>query len=308
MSHADWVPTTSPSIPPDPPTLAWVEAATGQRVGDVEALVGGLSSAVHRLHLDGDGDRLVLRRYTLGDWLEREPHIPFDEQRNLQVLADMSLGVDTPRLVASDPDGSHCDYPAILMTEVGGRPYIDPADPHDWAEKLAICLARIHEQPAVDGLPDARRWDDPSTPVPSWTGDEALWLEAKRRGAVDLPAHPVCFQHRDYHPNNIHWENGEICAVVDWLGACNGPVAVDLSHCRWNLAVLASPEIAEHFTEQYRLLTGYSEDVTTFDLATVLSGPVGPFPTHAWNSLGRADLTSESVAPKIDDWLRWVMG
>ena len=57
-----------------------------------------------------------------------------------------------------------------------------------------------------------------------------------------------------------------------------------------------------------RVLTGYSEDVLVYDLSTVLSGPVGPFPTHAWNALGRTDMTSESVAPLIDDWLRHLLG
>jgi len=62
--------------------------------------------------------------------------------------------------------------------------------------------------------------------------------------------------HCDYHPNNIHWVDGEICAVVDWLGACTGSLAGDLAHCRWNLAILDSIDLADHFLEHYRSLTG----------------------------------------------------
>lgn len=303
MSHVDWVPAESPSSPPPATTLEWLEAQVGAEVASFEPLVGGLSSAVHRIIFDGRNDAAILRRYTLADWLEREPNIPHDEVRNLTLLEQLDVGVQTPELVASDPDGAACDVPALAMTEVGGRPAIDPEVPHTWAEKLAVCLARMHETPAVDGLPSYRRWDNPAQPLPSWTAEPGAWKRAKRLVAGELPAHPRVFSHRDFHPNNIHWDQGEICAVVDWLGACNGPIAGDLAHCRWNIAILATPGTADHFMDHYRLLTGYSEDVLAYDLSTVLSGPVGPFPTHAWNALGREDLTSESVAKLIDQWM-----
>lgn len=293
--------------PPTAEAIAWVETVTESVVESVDALPGGLSSAVHRVTLAGSAGRVVLRRFTLADWIEREPYIPADEARTLGLLSSLDLGVATPELVAADVDGSHCDVPAILMTEVAGQPLIDPGDPLRWAERLADCLVGIHQQPAVAGLADYRRWDSPTRPVPTWTQDPESWSDARNRVAGELPQHPKQFLHRDFHPNNVHWAEGEVCAVVDWLGACNGPVAGDLSHCRWNLAILADPATAEHFTDHYRSQTGYSEDVTEYDLSTVLSGPVGPFPTHAWNALGRADLTSESVAPRIDQWLRHVL-
>jgi len=218
------------------------------------------------------------------------------------LLGRLDVGVSTPTLIAADPDASHCDVPAIVMTEVAGRPRIDPTDWHDFAERLAACLAGIHAVDPVDGLSEYRRWDTPDRPLPTWTKQPEVWNQAIAN-AGDLPPHPHRFLHRDFHPNNIHWEGDEICAVVDWLSACNGPIAGDLSHCRWNLAILANPAIAEHFTEHYRQLTGYSEDTSAFDLSTVLSGPVGSFPTFAWNDLGRTDLTSEIVAPLIDAWL-----
>ena len=295
----DWVLTTSPSSAPPPQTLAWVETQLGDEVVGFDELVGGLSSAIHRLRL-ATQPNVVLRRFTLVEWMEREPQIPHDEARNLAMLGRIDLGVVTPILVAADADGDHCDVPAILMTEVPGCPVIDPDNPVAWAERLAECLARIHEQPPVEDLPRYRWWDKPDRPVPTWTSDADLWRRAINRAHRDLPAHPDAFLHRDFHPNNIHWLDGELCAVVDWLSACTGPIAGDLAHCRWNLAILQSAAIADHFTDHYRRLTGYSEDVRPFDLCTVLSGPVGPFPTHAWNDLGRADLTSDVVAPRVD--------
>ena len=298
----DWEPKESPSTPPPPASLSWLEQQVGGRIGEVEALVGGLSSAVHRVTLT-TGDRVVLRRFTIADWMEREPHIPFDEARTLDLLRNLDVGVATPTLIAADPDATHCDVPAIVMTEVAGRPMIDTHDWHGYAERLAACLAAINEIEPVGGLGEYQRWDQPKRPIPTWTHVPDLWHEAIALGATDLPTHPHRFLHRDFHPNNIHWDAGEICGVVDWLSACNGPIAGDLAHCRWNLAILAEPAIAEHFTAQYRSLTGYSEDTHAFDLATALSGPVGPFPTFAWNDLGRTDLTSDVVGQRFDGWL-----
>lgn len=302
----DWEPSTSPSTPPPPQTIEWVQHELGIEVMQVEELVGGLSSAVHRLRLANE-TTVVLRRYTLADWLEREPHIPSDEARNLAMLGELDLGVATPTLVAVDVDATHCDVPAVVMSHVPGRPCIDPVDPVAWASDLAACLAGIHEQAPVEGLPEYRRWDHPDRPLPRWTKDPAMWRQAVDGAQQPLPAHPTRFLHRDYHPNNIHWLDDEICGVVDWLGACNGPVAGDIAHCRWNLAILFEPALADHFLAHYRQITGYSEDTSAFDMSTVLSGPVGDFPTFAWNALGRTDLTSDVVATRIDDWLAKLM-
>jgi aminoglycoside phosphotransferase (APT) family kinase protein len=279
-----------------------------RRVTSCVPLVGGLSSAVHLVDLAGTTERVVLRRYTMTEWMEREPNIPHDEARALGLLPTLDLGVPTPRLLAADPDGVHCDVPAVVMTEVPGRPLIDPDDRKDWAEQLAACLVGIHAVDLPKGIPRYRRWDRPSSPVPTWVTDPGQWLAARNRISGPLPDHETVFLHRDYHPNNVHWQDGQICAVVDWLSACLGPVAADLAHCRWNLAVLADPETAERFTARYRELTGYSENTTEYDLSTILSGPVGPFPTGAWNALGREDLTSDTVAPRIEAWLGHVLG
>jgi len=291
----------------DPPVecLRWVDQQIGESVTSIQALVGGLSSAVHKLEFTSH-EPVVLRRYTLADWIEREQYIPHDEARNLRMLGSLDLGVATPTLIAADPDGLHCDVPAIIMSEVPGQPQIDPTDPGEWSDRLAQCLVDIHRQPPVADLPMYRRWDSPDRPVPSWTTMPDLWRAAAIEARADLPQHPDGFLHRDYHPNNVHWMDDEICGVVDWLSACTGPLAADLAHCRWNLAVLLGPDQATRFTEYYRTATGYSEDIRMFDLSVAMSGPVGPFPTHAWNSLGRTDLTSEVVGRRFDRWLELV--
>jgi aminoglycoside phosphotransferase (APT) family kinase protein len=301
----DWEPSEPIDSPPPSETLDWVEAELDSIVLGALPLPGGLSSAVHRLELL-DGRMVVLRRYVLDDWIEREPEIPTDEARILGLLPDLDLPFEIPTLAAADPTGERADVPAIVMSEVPGRPDLAPPDPGPWVDALAECLAAIH---AID--PDLvddevgpwRRWDEPDRPIPSWTSDRQLWQAARERVPDELPVDRARFLHRDFHPCNVHWADDELVGVVDWLGACLGEPAADLAHCRWNLAVVADIEAAERFTDHYRAITGYGTDTLPYDLSTGLSAPVGPFPVFAWHSLGRCDLTHDVVADRIDGWL-----
>lgn len=302
----DWEPSEPIDSPPPSGTLDWIESELGATVVDVMPLPGGLSSAIHRLELL-DGRVVVLRRHVLADWMEREPHVPADEAEVLRLLPSIGLAIETPSLVLADLDASQTDVPALVMSEVRGRPDLAPPEPISWAKNLAACLAAIHavdiDAPGVRDLPAWRRWDEAARPIPDWTSTPDRWLEAKQLVPDELTVEQPCFLHRDFHPANVHWQDTEVVAVVDWLGACIGEAAADLAHCRWNLAILDSPQLAEVFTEHYRGQTGYQGNTADYDLSTILSAPVGPFPVFAWHALGRRDLTTDVVAERIDGWL-----
>ncbi|MEL6982964.1 MAG: aminoglycoside phosphotransferase family protein, partial [Actinomycetota bacterium] len=270
----DWEPSEPIDSPPPSETLDWIETELGATVVDVMPLPGGLSSAIHRLELL-DGRVVVLRRHVLADWMEREPNVPADEAAILDLLPSVGLPTETPSLVLADVDASHADVPALVMSEVRGRPDLAPPDPVSWAKALADCLAEIHavDVDAVSELPAWRRWDEPDRPIPIWTDIPKRWQEAKELVATDLAVETPCFLHRDFHPANVHWQDTEVVAVVDWLGACVGEAAADLAHCRWNLAILDSPALADTFTTHYREQTGYEGDTADFDLSTILSAP-----------------------------------
>src|SRR4051812_14899167 len=107
----------------------WVESAMGPgaRVVRNRKLTGGISSDMRTVDVDrGDGERrrLVLRRHTNLDWLEREPDLVAREAKALELLA--SAGVPTPELVAFDTDGFACGEPAVLMTRLPGTHHWDP--------------------------------------------------------------------------------------------------------------------------------------------------------------------------------------
>lgn len=299
-----WEPTAPPLRPIPERTRAWLRDELGAEIVGIEPLHGGISSSIHRVDLArGDLPTVVVRRYTLDDWLAREPHIPAHEAHVLSLLPGLAVGVATPELLAADPDGAHTDVPTIVMTHLAGRPDLSPAEPSVWAERQAACLAAIHAVDPPSGLPAFRRWDDARRGRPRWLVGVDAWDEAVALVAGPEPAHRPRLLHRDFHPANLLWHGGEIVGVVDWLGACVGSAAADLAHCRWNLAMLHSHDLADHFLDHYRSLTGHADDVTFHDLVTVLSAPIGEFPTFAWQALGRTDLTPAVVHARIERWL-----
>jgi len=82
-----------------------------------------------------------------------------------------------------------------------------------------------------------------------------LVVEPLRRFArktIDLPA---VLLHSDFHPGNVLWRYGRVSGVVDWPGACSGPAAADVGHCRINLLTMGA-EVASRFTVRWEQLAG----------------------------------------------------
>ena len=61
--------------------------------------------------------------------------------------------------------------------------------------------------------------------------------------------------HRDFHPGNVLWRRGRVSGVVDWQGACTGPAAADVAHCRVNLLTFGTGT-AERFTAFWQQAVG----------------------------------------------------
>jgi aminoglycoside phosphotransferase (APT) family kinase protein len=226
---------------------SWVEGAVGPgaRVVRTRRLPGATSSDVRAVDVEVDGvdarRRLVLRRHTKLDWLEREPDLASREAVALELLA--AAGVRTPELVAVDAEGWGCGEPAVLMTRLPGA--------HHWVppsiERLAEVAHMIHSIDPPQGFRAYRRYSGFREP-PSWATDPARW---ERALAIAEEADPMTaargFIHRDHHPGNVLWARGRITAVVDWIEACVGPIAVDAARCRMNLWRHAGPEAAARY-------------------------------------------------------------
>jgi len=64
------------------------------------------------------------------------------------------------------------------------------------------------------------------------------------------------FVHGDYQHFNVLWSRGRLSALVDWSSSRTAPPDLDVGHCRLNLAVLYSADVAERFRSVYESEAG----------------------------------------------------
>ncbi len=230
--------------------MHWIERSLGRgaRIVGRRRLTGGITSAVHRLTVEQRGRRTS---YVLRQW-------PADSDDGARAVASevavltalANSDIPAPRLVAATSD-------AVLMTRVPGRVHLMPRDREAWLGELVRMLVRIHAVP-IAGKPFETWWSTPA--VPSDATRPALWRKAAALVATPRLPQPTCFIHRDYQHFNVLWARERLTGVVDWIEACAGPPDVDVGHCRLNLALLFSPEIAERFLERYEAEAGRRVD------------------------------------------------
>jgi aminoglycoside phosphotransferase (APT) family kinase protein len=236
--------------------LAWAAARLGGEVVSARALRGGMSSAVHLITVQRPGgrhDQAVLRRYVRPDPDEPDPAAREARALRLAEAAD----VPTPVLLAVDPDGTGAGVPALLMTRLPGRVDWWPSDLDRWLERLAGLLPRIHGTALPPGatLPRFAPYRQDSYRPPGWARYPRVWERAVEISLGPAPDLPAVLLHRDFHPGNVLWRRGRVSGVVDWLGACAGPAAADVAHCRVNLLAMGA-EVTERFTGRWERVAG----------------------------------------------------
>jgi aminoglycoside phosphotransferase (APT) family kinase protein len=264
------------SFPPDSSTLRWVEACLGpgSKVTMVRPLTGGLSHANHALLVQtrgGTAHRLVLRRWTGSEASARlAEYSPEREIAALSLLA--ACETPTPTLVAADPSGTFCDVPALLITRLLGHPPRPaPDDLPEYLIQFAAALLTIHATAGAASMPVYEPYTRPQDRLtPRGAKRPGLWehaIDAANRPAPDEPPH---FIHRDYHPDNTLWAGGRLTGVIDWTSASYGPVAIDVAHMRWNLAVRYGAPVADRFLDAFDQVSGGYEHDPHWDLQCVV--------------------------------------
>ena len=218
-------------------------------------MLGGISSSVHRLSLRASGGsttQVVLKRYTDADWGDT-PAMVRNEAAALTAVEATS--VPAPRLLGASPDGSETEgIPSLLMTRAAGRVSLTPADLDVWVRQLATLLPRIHE--GATGVSSRELRDLDALTVPASARRPDVWIAAKRAVASEGPPGDAVFAHGDYQHFNILWSRGRLSAIVDWSSSETAPPDVDVGHCRLNLAVLYSVDVAERFRQAYESEAG----------------------------------------------------
>jgi aminoglycoside phosphotransferase (APT) family kinase protein len=244
--------------------LRWAEAAVGpgSRVRVTEALPGGMSSAVHALTIEDAGGsvhELVLRRFVRLDWLAEEPDLAAREATALRLMANSP--VPTPRLVAVSGD-------AVLMTRLPGEIDWDPP-----LRKLAELLPLIHATPIDASLPEYRPYRIRMRRPPVWAKQPEAWLRGIEVLDGPPPSDERLLIHRDFHPGNVLWRDGEVTGVIDWVNASVGSPWADVGHCRVNLASEVGPEAADEFLDLYRQVSGRQDPYHPYwDISAAIGG------------------------------------
>jgi aminoglycoside phosphotransferase (APT) family kinase protein len=247
----------------DPRTREWVARAVGEgaRVVGGRRLTGGITSSMHRLIVEtrtGVRQQVVLRRWTAGAWDDTAADAPLFVERERQVLARLErTDIPAPRFLAADPNGESTGVPALLMSRVAGHVDLAPVDPKAWLRQIATMAVRIH---ALDLDAPQDQWAPRTVPIPAWATRPADWHAAAELVEGSVPDHDIRFSHGDYQHFNLLWQRGRLTGVVDWVSAFRGPADVDVGHCRLNLAVLYSAELAADFLAAYEAEAGRRVD------------------------------------------------
>ncbi len=297
---------------PSPDALRWVVDAVGSgaTIQAVRPLAGATSSALHSIEVNWNGRslKLVLRRFVKEDWLKEEPDLALHEAASLKKANEAD--VPTPELIAYDEAGDHCGVPAILMTQLPGSVELKPEDFDNWLYQLAEVLIPIHAIEVGTYPWSYFPYNDVSRlEPPDWSRVPELWEKAIEIVAGPRPKARECFIHRDYHPNNVLWQDGQISGVVDWVNACRGAANIDVAWCRGNLAGLYGVPAADRFLHIYQSLARPSFEYHPYwDLIVAIEALPGPPAVYeGWIAHGVRHLNNEIMREREDEYLASVM-
>ena len=302
-------------MPITPPARAWLSAATG--IPDprlrLTPLAGGTSTTMLAV-ADGPGQpgfgqpRFALRLLDNADWLAEEPDLL--EHEVAALTRARATGLPVPEVAAAHAGGGEFGPAALLTTFLPGRVVLRPDDPVRWTNLLAETLAQVHAVAAPEFPWRYRSWVNAGNVcVPEWTVRPRLWdvaVEAyAAHGSRLAGTGETTFIHRDYHPLNLLFTGSgpalAVSAVVDWVNACCGPAAADVSHCRMNLAMLYGTEAADAFLRAYGAEVGGFDYDPLWDLEAVFD-MAAPTPTYyaPWDAFGAPDPGEAALRERVE--------
>jgi aminoglycoside phosphotransferase (APT) family kinase protein len=274
----------------------WLAKVLGAReVKEIRSLTFGVASDLRLLGVDGDP--FVLRRYMDDTLSHQSPELISDEVTTLRA-ARRVLGALVPEPIAFDPTGALAGHPALLMTYLPGTVVVHDLDPH----RLAESLAALHASVVPVEFPRYHQWFEPTQiAVPGWTRVPKAWATLLAHLGTPEPESPIVFLHRDFHPGNLLWQNGELVGIVDWASACRGPRAVDVAHTRANLALVNGAPAADRFLDAYGTLVPSHRHDPWWDAAELFSFASDFSGVLAFNAFG-AELSEQLVRSRADDY------
>jgi hypothetical protein len=227
----------------------------GAQVTGGRRMTGGITSSVHRLSIrlpGGTSTQVVLKRFADPRWDDRSGIVRTEAAALVAVDAPT---VPAPRLIAACPSGIDTDgAPSLLMSRAPGRVWLTPPDLDAWTGQMAALLPPLHELDSP--LPAYEPRDHTGRTAPAGARRTDLWAAGRRLVTSGRPPGGTAFVHGDYQHFNVLWSRGRLSSLVDWSLARTGHPDVDVGHCRLNLAVLYSVDVAERFRRAYEAEAG----------------------------------------------------
>jgi aminoglycoside phosphotransferase (APT) family kinase protein len=197
----------------------------------------------------------------------------------------------------------------VLMSFIAGSVTLCPSPGQPWLAGLAGQLAMVHQHPAETFRWSFRSWlSEERLAPPPWTAAPQLWEQAIDLIQGPKPEARAVFIHRDYHPLNVLWREGAVNGVVDWINACRGPAAVDVSYCRINLALMFGPATADQFLAAYQAVVPEFVCPLYWDLDSTLDMCLPePILYQPWQTFGLRGVTLEMLRRRADAYLKRMM-
>ncbi|BAC12447.1 hypothetical protein [Oceanobacillus iheyensis HTE831] len=278
----------------------------GSFITNINCLKGSTTSTLVGItieHPDKTESQVVLKQYNKPEAVGKSEAITSVENEANSLIVANSLRGNSPKLIGTDKYGDISEYPLLLMSKLPGAVDLHPDSISTWIEKLAITLVEIHQNDIKDFSSKHFRYqqsDDLNIPV--WSQYPEVWKALIEIAKQPEPMYDPIFIHRDFHPVNVLWQDGEVAGVVDWTNGCIGHAGIDLGHCRWNLAMIFGVEEADIFLQYYIKQAGnrfkydmYWDNVSLMD---VLMDHPSVYP--GWAAFGRREITKEIIMDRMD--------
>lgn len=289
-----------------PSIRRWLAAQLHARADALqfETLPGATSSVMLRVSTGGSEPRsAILRMFTNRDWLAREPDLAHHEAQALRAASANGLPVPELIGVRDEPHGQR-GVPCVLMSELDGAVWLQRNPREGWLVRLAEILAQIHGAQAPLFGWNYKTWTRrEQLVVPHWTTRTELWMRAMDRFRGGAPDSARVFVHRDFHPTNVLWRDGEVSGIVDWVNACLGPAGIDVAHCRLNLVAMYGIDAAQTFLEAYRRVrVGYVHDAY-WDIEVLLGALPEPTYYAPWQEFGLMPIEPGTLQTRLEELL-----
>jgi aminoglycoside phosphotransferase (APT) family kinase protein len=264
------------------------EIAPGSNLLTFSLLPGSFSNSTHIVEArlpNGSDFKFVVRRYAVfGDYDRGEK-----ARREFKTYEYLHrYGIPAPEPLYLDDTGTLLGTPGIVTRFMPGRLMMSaPANPLDWACKLALTLAKIHSIPcggdAQSFLLDANAeatWFLKSDTAPgymqTYPGGTEVW-QVLRNAFPGIRTMPSGLVHIDYWSGNILWHKKQISAVLDWEEAAYGDPVIDVAYARMNMVLMGLSQSADDFLKIYESEMGWKvENLGFWELAATARPMVDP--------------------------------